>query len=81
MKEYMIAEYDGKQVAIKRQTRDATDWNKAKDNNFIDFYTKRKEFLPSPNCYKKIDEGYFLKPHAPALYKSPRVTEFTALIK
>jgi len=80
MKEYRIADYDGKQLEIKRQVRNVSDWNKSKDNNFIDFYTKQKDFVPSPNIYKKIEEGYFLKPQAPALYKSPRITEFSALI-
>ena len=79
MKEYEISRYDGKALVSKQRTD--TDWNKAKDNNFIDFYCKKKAFLPAPNVYKNIEAGYMVKVRANSLYKSPRRTDISDLVK
>ena len=55
MKEYEISEFDGKQVSVKYpRMSTSSDFNRAKDNNFIDVYKKSKAFLPAPNTYKNV---------------------------
>ena len=81
MKEYRIAEFDGKVLDMKAARKTTSDWNKEKGNNFIDFYTKKKAFLPAPNNYKDVANGYLYKPRAHALYKAPRSTIMEAIIK
>ena len=81
MKEYQIAPYDGKVVDMKPARRTFSDWNKEKGNSFIDFYTKKKAFLPAPSHYKDVANGYLEKPRAPKLYSAQRNTIMSAIIK
>ena len=80
MKEYEISSYDGKAFNLfTKGLVNRSDWNKEKGNSFIDFYTKKKSFVPSPSFYKKVEEGHqglVAKVKSPALYKTPRKTEF-----
>jgi hypothetical protein len=79
MREYEISNYDGKAYNLFTKTVAKSDWNKDKGNSFIDFYTKKKAFVPSPNHYKNVNEGHeaqVAKVSTPALYKTPRKTEF-----
>jgi len=41
-------------VAWKTKDKTVSDWNKSKGNNFIDFYTKQRAWVPPPNNYKKV---------------------------
>jgi hypothetical protein len=53
--------YDGSQVGRKITKNTTSDWNKSKGNNFIDFYTKQRSWVPPPNNYKRVQDGYFEK--------------------
>ena len=81
MKEYEIPRFDGKSGDLgKKRLAVSSDWNKEKGRNFIDLETKSKAHVPSPNYYKKVQDGYGFKVSAPFLYKSSRKTEFTEMI-
>ena len=80
MREYEIPRFDGKQTYKGSQRKDA-DWNKAKGNNFVDQYCKKKAFVPPPNNYKNVDAGYQVKVRAHALYKAPRQTDIAQSVK
>ena len=81
MKEYEIPRFDGKMALdLSKSTTGKPDWNKEKNENFIDFYTKKKAFIPPPGTYKKIDEGYGFSVKTPSLYRAERKTEITDII-
>ena len=78
MKEYEISEYDGKKISVNYpRMSQSSDFNRAKNNNFIDMYKKSKAFLPAPNKYENVQSGYGFKVASPTLYKSSRKTEIT----
>ena len=80
MKEYRIASFDGKATQVKREPRKQSDWNKSEGNSFIDFYSKSRQFVPPPNQYKDVENGYGYKIKSPFLYKAARTTEFQRIM-
>ena len=80
MKEYEIPRYDGKMALDMSKNGKKPDWNKEKNNNFIDFYTRKKAFIPPPGTYKKVEDGYGFTIKTPALYRTERKTEITDII-
>ena len=81
MKEYEISEFDGKKVSVHYpRMSQSSDFNRAKNNNFIDTYKKSKAFLPAPNKYENVQSGYGFKVSSPTLYKASRKTEITEVV-
>ena len=76
MPEYQISRYQGKQSNLFEAKTPRSDWNKEKSNNFIDFYTRSKAFVPSPDQYRNKHEISISteKVVSPTLYKAPRKT-------
>ena len=79
MPEYHHPKFDGKMLGFKlgAPSNDKSDWNREKGGNFIDWYTKKKAIVPSPNQYMEVDTNLMSKKMpAYTLYKSPRKTDF-----
>ena len=82
--EYRIPKFNGKMLDFKLggQPEGKADWNREKGGSFIDWYTKKKAFVPPPAHYKEVDVNYIgRKQPSYSVYKSPRKTNFCEMIE